>query len=662
MEEQLAAAREAHAELADREERLGRAVKGSMEGLWDWEVGTNNIHYAERLKELLGYGPDDEFDHGFEEFKRRLHPDDRGPTMEAVKLHVEANIPYDVEYRLMCKDGEYRWFRARGAAIRDADGRATRMAGGITDITERIESRHRLIEARKEAEAANEQLNAFFQLSLDLLCIAGSDGYFKRINPAYTETLGYCEEELLADPFLDFVHPDDQEATIGAMEQLAGGQEVTQFENRYRHKDGHYLWFEWSAAASGDELIYALARDVTQRRAKEVEIHDAKMAAEAANRAKSEFLANMSHEVRTPMNAIIGMSELLLNTKLTPRQAEYQRLVLDSAESLLGVMNDVLDFSKIEAGRMELDPQDFDLRESIFDTLSTLENRARKRGLKLSQWIAPEVPVRVRADQGRLRQVVMNLVGNAIKFTKEGEISVKVDLKSDQGSEAMLRVEVRDTGVGVPPDKLKSIFEPFTQAEGSTARKYGGTGLGLSICRKIVALLDGEIWIESEEGHGSTFGFTARITVDEVSGAEPSGSRKPVVLEKKPECMPVLEVLLAEDGRANQLVAIRFLERRGHSVTLAENGREAVIAWENGHFDAILMDIHMPEMNGFEATHLIREGEEAGSPRIPIIAMTANAMRGDREACLEAGMDDYLAKPVHAKDLYEVLERLAIPS
>jgi PAS domain S-box-containing protein len=662
LEEQLAAAREAHAELADREERLARAVKGSMEGLWDWEVGTNNIHYAERLKELLGYGPDDEFDHGFEDFKRRLHPDDRGPTMEAVKLHVEANFPYDVEYRLMCKDGEYRWFRARGAAIRDADGRATRMAGGITDITERIESRHRLIEARKEAEAANEQLNTFFQLSLDLLCIAGSDGYFKRINPAYTETLGYCEEELLADPFLDFVHPDDQEATIGAMEQLAGGQEVTQFENRYRHKDGYYLWFEWSAAASGDELIYALARDVTQRRAKEVEIHDAKMAAEAANRAKSEFLANMSHEVRTPMNAIIGMSELLLNTKLTPRQAEYQRLVLDSAESLLGVMNDVLDFSKIEAGRMELDPQDFDLRESIFDTLSTLENRARQRGLKLSHWIAPEVPVRVRADQGRLRQVVMNLVGNAIKFTEEGEISVKVDLKSHQGSEAMLRVEVRDTGVGVPPDKLKSIFEPFTQAEGSTARKYGGTGLGLSICRKIVALLDGEIWIESEEGHGSTFGFTARITVDEVSDAEPSGSRKPALLEKKPECVPVLEVLLAEDGRANQLVATRFLERRGHSVTLAENGREAVIAWENGHFDAILMDIHMPEMNGFEATRIIREGEEAGSPRIPIIAMTANAMQGDREACLEAGMDGYLAKPVHATDLYKVLERLAIPS
>jgi two-component system CheB/CheR fusion protein len=325
-------------------------------------------------------------------------------------------------------------------------------------------------------------------------------------------------------------------------------------------------------------------------------------------------------------------------------------------------MNDVLDFSKIEAGRMELDPQDFDLRESIFDTLSTLENRARQRGLKLSHWIAPEVPVRVRADQGRLRQVVMNLVGNAIKFTEEGEISVKVDLKSHQGSEAMLRVEVRDTGVGVPPDKLKSIFEPFTQAEGSTARKYGGTGLGLSICRKIVALLEGEIWIESEEGHGSTFGFTARITVDEVSGAEPSGSRKSAVLEKKPECVPVLEVLLAEDGRANQLVATRFLERRGHSVTLAENGREAVIAWENGHFDAILMDIHMPEMNGFEATRIIREGEEAGSPRIPIIAMTANAMQGDREACLEAGMDGYLAKPVHATDLYKVLERLAIPS
>jgi CheY-like chemotaxis protein len=281
--------------------------------------------------------------------------------------------------------------------------------------------------------------------------------------------------------------------------------------------------------------------------------------------------------------------------------------------------------------------------------------------LKLTHFIAPEVPILVNADQGRLRQVMLNLVGNAIKFTEQGRVDVRVDLISQREADAILRVEVRDTGVGVPQDKLKTIFEPFSQAEGSTARKFGGTGLGLSICRKIVSLMKGELWLESEVGQGSAFGFSLPVEVRESRSQAVERAAK-VVLETKPDDVPVIDVLLVEDSRGNQLVATRFLERRGHRVTIAENGHKAVAAFESGKFDAILMDIHMPEMNGFEATRLIREQETPGGLRVPIIAMTANAMQGDREACLAAGMDDYLAKPVRAMDLYEILERLAVPN
>lgn len=657
LEREVAASREIQAALAMSEERYALAVEGTTEGIWDWEVGTDLVYYADRFKELLGYEPD-EFQHDLNEFESRLHPEDQERFRDAMRAHLRDDVPYDVEYRLKCKDDTYRWFRARGQAFRDETGVATRMAGGITDITERMASRRELVQATQKAEGAIAELGAFFQLSLDLLCIAGTDGYYKKINPSFQSTLGYSEEDLLGNPFLVFVHPDDQEKTVEAVQVLGKGKEVTHFQNRYRHKDGHFLWFEWSAASSPDhETIYAMARDVTQRRQEEVELREAKVAAESANRAKSEFLANMSHEIRTPMNSIIGMSELLLGTELNSEQLEYQNLILTSAESLLSILNDILDFSKIEAGKLDLQPSEFDLRAEVDETLRVFEVRAVNKGLQLSQRVAIGVPRRVKTDLGRLRQVLVNLVGNAIKFTPAGSVEVELGLETLEGSEACLRFGVKDTGVGIPADKLDEVFEPFTQAEGSTARQFEGTGLGLSICRKIVELMGGEIWVESEEGDGCLFHFTVRceVVADEV---QPVPVRA-AALETKPADVPTMKVLLVEDGRANQLVATRFLQRRGHLVKVAVNGSEAVRMWEEDSYDAILMDIHMPEMNGFEATRLIREKGEALGRHTPIIAMTANAMQGDREACLAEGMDDYLPKPVRAAELYEVLERFA---
>jgi len=474
-------------------------------------------------------------------------------------------------------------------------------------------------------------------------------------NALFLEVLGYEREEVEGRPLSDFYSPESESALYegGGYERALDGRFIAE-ERHLVTRDGRVVETLLRALPEADDEgrvtgTLAMFLDITESKRAE-KIRKAKEAAEAANEAKSRFLANMSHEIRTPMNAILGMSRLLLKTDLGEIEREYVEILYKAGEGMLQLIDDILDFSRIEAGRLELRPVDVDLLEVIDQLVALLEPRAAERGLELRSEIAEGLPRQIRVDSDRLRQVLLNLVGNAIKFTEKGWVAIRAGRA--EGEAGHLRFEVRDTGVGIDPGVGELLFEPFTQADLSTTRRFGGTGLGLAICKRLVELMGGEIGFESRPGAGSLFYFTvafepARETAGpaeelaQKSSAFPSGHQR---------------VLVVEDDPVNQLVVTRLLEKAGYQVKAVTGGFEALEILKRELYDLVFMDCQMPEIDGYEATRRIRRGE-AGNAKIPIVALTAHAMKGDREKCLAAGMDDYLPKPLREGDLAEVLRR-----
>ena len=523
----------------------------------------------------------------------------------------------------------------------------------FVDITER----------RREEQALRQSAEMFRQLAENireiLFIVTPDPPRMAYISPAHEEVFGRPCQELYAriDAWIDAVHPEDRLHVRSVFGQSLQGA-TTAMEYRVIRPDGSVRWIHARSFPVQDTQgklgrIVGIAEDITDRKRAMEEMEVARKAAESANRAKTEFLANMSHEIRTPLNAVIGMTDLVLETELSLEQREYLQAVRLSGDSLLTVINDILDFSKIEAGRIDLEVIDFNLRDSLATMLKMFSARADEKGLRVLCEVANEVPEIVRGDPHRLRQVVVNLVDNAIKFTDKGNVLLEVRVEAEGGADCILHYVVADTGIGIPADKQKIIFDPFSQADNSTTRKYGGTGLGLTISKRLVEKMGGEIWVESEVGHGTQFHFTVRLWTAQktMAGGIAQGS---LYKARGPE--EFLSVLVAEDNRVNQSLVKRLLEKRGHRVVVVTNGREVLEALKKENYDVVLMDIHMPEMDGFETTAAIRENEKETGLHQRVIAFTASE---DREKCLAAGMDGYLSKPIRTPEFVELLENSA---
>ncbi|MBV9008906.1 MAG: PAS domain S-box protein [Verrucomicrobia bacterium] len=519
-------------------------------------------------------------------------------------------------------------------------------------------------EQAEQALRASEERFRFVANSLgEAVISADSRGAIIFWNRAASDVFGYTSEAALGQDLTMLMPERYREQHRRGIERLqtTGERRVIgrTIELEGLHKDGHEFPIELSIStwhtAAGD-FFTGIVRDVSARRKAEAELLAAKESAELANKAKSEFLANMSHEIRTPMNGIIGMTELALETELSPTQRGYLEAVKFSADSLLALINQILDFSKIEAGKLALETVTFDLRHKLRKMLPALRLRAQRKGIALLDEIDPAVPSALIGDPLRLNQVVINFIDNAIKFTEKGHVILKVNLQAMTETQVRLEFCIEDTGIGIAKEKQRVIFEAFEQADASTTRSYGGTGLGLAIGSALIRQMGGEVSVESEPGHGSTFRFTANFgrglpqtEATKKAGAVVSTDRR-------------LRILVAEDNAINQAVAAGILRKRQHQVETANNGREAIEKFEREQFDLIFMDVQMPECDGFAATARIRALEKPTGWRTPIVAMTAHAMTGDRERCLTAGMDDYVAKPIKSDDLLAIIDKVAGPA
>ena len=786
--------------LREAEQREGmplnletKLIQSSVDGIVAVDERGNVLLFSKGAERLWGY------DHG--EVVHRIHVEELYPPGLAREVNMRLMDPepdgpgrlIDYETEILTKQGNRVPVRISGSLLQE-EGSRVRSVGYFHDMTREKKIMGQLMESEEKYRSILEAIE-------DGYCEVDLKGYLTFFNKSFCRILGYSEDELIGRNLREFSDEEDaKKAYNGFNKVFTTGVHAKGFVWGMNRKDGSKRYVESSISlikGSEGKIVgfQGITRDITERKLTEEALKRAKEEAETANIAKSEFLANMSHEIRTPMNGIIGLTELALGSTLTREQREYLEMVKMSADSLLALLNSVLDLAKIESRKIELEEIDFDLRTTVEHAVQTVAVKAGEIGLEMTCRIRPEVPTALVGDPSRLRQVLINLLGNAVKFTRKGDVSLDVKIETEDDSSVLLHFIVSDTGIGIPSDKLETIFESFQQADGSITREYEGSGLGLTISKELVELMGGGIWVESVLGKGSTFHFTAHFALSdreisdslslkdqdieglrvlivddnatnrlvfhemtslwgldptEVAGGEqafaelerahnagqpyrlilldlqmpeldgfevakrirenPIGYELEILMltslgmkgdaerckeigigaylvkpVKQSELLdgimlalgrprmdkgPVitrhtiqdikrrLRILLAEDNIVNQKLALKMLEKRGHHVTIVSNGLDALDALEKKRFDLVLMDVQMPKMGGLEATKRLREGERE-KEHIPIIAMTAHAMKGDREMCLSAGMDDYVSKPIKADELFSVIERVA---
>jgi PAS domain S-box-containing protein len=598
-----------------------------------------------------------------------IHPDDAAEYFGTLQRALDGHTPFKAEARFRGADGTWRWVESCAEPRFSPSGEFLGTVGLSPDITERKQAE----EAVRNSEEKFRQLAENVREVFWMMNAAATEVLY--VSPAYERISGRTCEELYRNPmsWLEAIVPEDREhAHLIFERQMQGSLEPAEYH--IRTPDGVERWIRDRAFPIRDQAgkvirVAGIAEDITEQKRYEEELVRARQAADAANQAKSSFLANMSHEIRTPMNGIVGMLQLLSDTDLSSRQQRYAEVAQASGRTLLALIDDILDLSKIEARKVTLESLNFNLRRTIEEVMESLHLQASAKGIAFNWCLAAETPEVLRGDPQRLRQVLVNLVANAVKFTERGKVTLEARLESLEQGKATVRFAIVDTGIGIKPNRVTALFSPFVQADSSTTRKYGGTGLGLAISKQLVEMMGGRIGVESREGQGSTFWFTATFGTTNASGLSTSsstglaaGERTAATGPSKGDPAPYrasgprreTRILVAEDNPTNQLVLLAQLEKLGYRGDAVANGAEAIEALEHGKYDLVLMDCQMPIMDGYEATGRIRT---SGRAHVPIVAVTAHAMAGDQDKCIRAGMDDYLAKPVELARLAEILEK-----
>ena len=634
----------AEEKIASSETELARAQEVAKLGSWSHELPENRLTWSKERYRIFGIPEGTPI--SYEKFLDAVHPEDRNYVDSEWKAAIKGK-PYDIEHRLLVDD-KVKWIRESAELVFDEEGTPLRGVGIAQEITD-----------RKEIELALRKSEQLFQTLTRISPVgifhADKDGDCLYVNERWSEIGGISAEEALGSGWVGALHPDDRETVFNKWKECIEERRPFRMEYRYRQPGGRVIWVlgevQEEVDKCGEVVGYVgTITDLTTQKEVEEALIRARVDAESANMAKGTFLATMSHEIRTPMNAIIGISELLERTVLSKEQREDVAVIREAGERLLSLLSDILDISKIEAGEMEFELGSFNPGSTVEAVSSMLSRKAAEKGLTINTEIDGALSVTLLGDENRLSQVLINLVSNAIKFTEEGQVNIACKVEDEVDDKVIVLFTVQDTGIGIDEDKVIKVFELFTQADSSTTREFGGTGLGLNIAKMLVEHMGGELRVESKVGEGSTFTFTVAFkkATDTLSDEE-------VSLGDTHDHN--LNVLVAEDDKINQIVVSRMLKKLGCNVEIASNGAEAVGKAFDKEYDTIFMDVSMPELNGYQATERIRQSESYVGKHTPIIALTAMVFSEDRVRCFEAGMDDYLVKPVTIKSLSDMLGR-----